>query len=395
MDEINTLAKSLQPHYKHFDVANRLLFSGHSHQAWPDVALEGLRESFSTTAKLVDNKWDTAFEKTETLRNYLRNYYDDANGLYCLGQNTHQLLVAWLSSFDLKSKPKIITTDSEFHSLSRQLQRLNEEGLQIVSVEGHSDEIANQIRKEIDGKTSAVMLSRVYFESGIVNQHLSEIAEVARNHNVPLLVDDYHGTNTVPISLQQAGLEDCYFLIGGYKYLQWGEGNCFLRYPEDCELRPAVTGWFASFSTLDKPQNDEQVSYDDGNQRFASGTYDSTSQFRAAKVVEFFEEQGLTPSVLREQYLNQVKLLKKLFLEQGFDPGIIKLRHDRPLEQNGGFLALRSPFARTIRAKLLENGVFTDARADILRIGPAPYITTQQIEQAIEELATVVKQINP
>ncbi|HET6528125.1 MAG TPA: aminotransferase class V-fold PLP-dependent enzyme [Balneolaceae bacterium] len=395
MNEIDTLAKKLQVHYQYFNVANRLLFTGHSHQAWPDVALEGLKESFLTTASLVDNKWEVASEKANVLRNYLRNYYDDADGLYTLGQNTHQLLVAWLSSFDLKTKPKIITTTSEFHSLRRQLQRLSEEGLEIVAVDAYSNGIASNIAAQIDDQTAAIMLSRVYFESGIVNQHLTEIAEVARNQNVPLLVDDYHGTNVVPLSLKEAGLEDCYFLVGGYKYLQWGEGNCFLRFPKDCELRPVVTGWFASFSTLDKPQDDERVAYDDGNQRFASGTYDPASQFRAAKVVQFFEEQGLTPSVLREQYLSQVKLLKKLFLEQDFDPEIVKLRHNRPLEQNGGFLALRSPFARSLRAKLLEKDVFTDARADILRIGPAPYITTEQIEQAIEKLAEAVHQLKP
>ncbi len=83
MNQINELANKLQPHYTHFNVANRLLFTGHSHQAWPDVALDGLKESFSVAAKDVDTKWDAAFEKADTLRNYLRNYYDDPDGLYC------------------------------------------------------------------------------------------------------------------------------------------------------------------------------------------------------------------------------------------------------------------------------------------------------------------------
>ena len=98
--------------------------------------------------------------------------------------------------------------------------------------------------------------------------------------------------------------------------------------------------------------------------------------------------------MLRRQYLTQVKLLRKLFLEEQFDPEVIKLRHERPLEQNGGFLALQSPFARTIRAKLMENKVFTDARGDVLRLGPAPYITTDQINQAIKKLADVAGNLN-
>lgn len=394
MDSIDTIARNLQPHYSHFDVANRLLFSGHSHQAWPDVALDGLRESFTTAASDVDTKWATAFEKTEKLRNYLRNFYDDPDGMYCCGQNTHQLLVAWLSSYNIHQKPKIITTDGEFHSMARQLHRLSEEGLKINKVKAESDTMVDDIARNIDHETCAIMLSRIYFESGLINQQISEVAELARKYNVPLLVDDYHGTNVVPLSLREKRMEDVFVLIGGYKYLQWGEGNCFLRFPEECSLRPAITGWFAAFSTLDEPQTHPQVPYDDGNQRFASGTYDPASQFRAANVVDFFHDQGLTPHVLHQQYQRQIRLMRQLFLEQHFDPAEIRLRHKRPIEENGGFLALKSPKARKIRAALLEKNVFTDARGDILRMGPAPYTTAVQIQRAIEILAETVTEID-
>lgn len=392
---MDKLAQKLAPHYSYFDVSNRLLFTGHSHQAWPDIALEGLQESFDVAASEVDNKWDAVFEKVEILRKYLRRFYDDPDGRYCLGQNTHQLLVSWLSSFDLQNKPKFITTDSEFYSMSRQLKRLKEEGLQVITVEGHAGNIVKQIKDEIDNQVSAVMLSRVYFNSGIINQHITEIAELTRANDIPFLIDDYHGTNVVPLSISKENLTDCYFLIGGYKYLQWGEGNCFLRYPADCDLRPAITGWFASFSKLDTAKNNPNISYPDPNQRFASGTFDSASQYRAARVVNFFEAQNLNPSTLRRQYQNQVRLLKKLFLEQNFDTEIIRLRHNRPLEENGGFLALQSPFARSIQAKLMKKGVLTDARGDILRLGPAPYITSSQIKQAMQSLAKVVNQLKP
>lgn len=393
--DINQLAQKLAPHYSRFDVSNRLLFTGHSHQAWPDVARDGLLESFDVAASDVDNKWDAAFEKVEKLRNYLRNFYDDPEGMYCLGENTHHLLVSWLSSFDLQDKPKIITTDSEFHSMSRQLKRLKEEGLQIITVDGHADDIVEQIESHIDEKVSAVMLSRVYFNSGIINQHISEIAKVTRAQNVPFLIDDYHGTNVIQLSISDESLEDCYVLIGGYKYLQWGEGNCFLRYPKNCDLRPAITGWFSSFSKLDESKDEEKVFYTDPNQRFASGTFDSTSQFRAAKVVEFFENMGLTPQVLRKQYQAQITRLRDIFLEHNFNSEVIRLAHQQPPENIGGFLALQSPFARTIRAKLMEKGVFTDARGDILRFGTAPYITTQQINKAMDELESVVSKISP
>ncbi|WP_103665697.1 aminotransferase class V-fold PLP-dependent enzyme [Gracilimonas amylolytica] len=391
MSGIDHLAKKLAPHYSRFNVANRLLFTGHSHQAWPDVAREGQTEYFDVCARDVDNKWGAAFEKTEILRNYLRDFYDDPDGFYCREESTHVLFVSWMSSLNLKNKPKIISTDGEFHSLFRQLHRLEEEGLEFVQVPVQPDDtFAERIIEEMDDRTSAVMLSRVYFETSLINTHLTEIAAAARKNGIPVLIDDYHGTNVVPLSIREAGLEDCFILIGGYKYLQWGEANCFLRFPRDCDYRPAITGWFASFSTLDKPRTNEPVEYDHDNQRFASGTYDPSSQFRAAKVVEFFREMGLTPEVLREQYKAQVSLLRDTFKSKNFDPALIRLTHEKPLDLNGGFLSLTSPKAREIRAALMENEVFTDARGEILRFGPAPYITTDQIQKAMDKLEEVI-----
>lgn len=392
MSEIDKLAHQLIPHYSAFDVSNRLLFTGHSHQAWPDVAREGQVEYFDLCARDVDKKWEKSFEKTEILRNYLRDYYDDPNGMYCREESTHFLMVSLLSSFDLKNKPKIVTTDGEFYSMHRQLTRLEEEGLEIERVPTEPDpEFASRIIAAMDERTSAVMLSRVYFETALINTHLTEIAAAARTRGIPVIIDDYHGTNVVPLSIREAGLTDCYIMIGGYKYLQWGEANCFLRFPEDCELRPVVTGWFASFSTLEQPRNNGPVQYDKSDQRFASATYDPSSQFRAARVVEFFQEQGLTPEVLREQYEAQVGLLRSLFIEKDFDSEHIRLTHHEPLNRNGGFLSLTSPYARDIRADLLERNIFTDARNTILRLGPAPYTTTEQIRRMIDELEISVK----
>ncbi len=394
MSEIDQLANRLIPHYSHFDVSNRLLFTGHSHQAWPDIAREGQTEYFDVCARMVDKKWEAAFEKTEILRNYLRDFYDDPDGFYCREESTHFLMVSLLSSFDLKNKPKIITTDGEFHSLFRQLKRLEEEGMDIVRVAADPDEsFGERVIKEIDINTSAIMLSRVYFMNSLINTHLSEIAAAARVQGIPVIIDDYHGTNVVPLSIREEGLEDCFLLIGGYKYLQWGEANCFLRFPEDCELRPVVTGWFASFSTLDHPRNDDPVHYDHSDQRFASATYDPSSQFRAAKVVEFFKEQNLTPEVLRNQYESQVGILRSLFLEQDFDPKKIKLTHNETLSRNGGFLSLTSPKARALKADLLSRNIFTDARNNIIRLGPAPYTTESQIEEMIYELKSSVENI--
>lgn len=395
MHDFDNLARELQPHYTRFDVANRLLFTGHSHQAWPDAAFDGLEEYGQMVAKEVDNKWQTGFEKTEILRSYLRNFYDDPDGRYCREQNTHVLMVSWLSSLDLKNKPRIITTQGEFHSMYRQLRRLQESGIEVITLPHKNDDLLfESVQKELqNGRTSAVMLSRIYFETAEINTRCTDIARLAIEHDVPVLIDDYHGTNVVPLSIREEKLEQAYFLIGGYKYLQWGEANCFLRYPKNCTLRPVVTGWFSAFNQLDQPRDDKPVMFDDGDQKFATGTYDPISQFRAAAVARFFERLNLTPDRLALQYRSQVNYLRSLFDEFNFSGSGISHANLRLMEETGGFLALKSNYARQIRAALLDDGIYTDARDNIIRIGPAPFTTKEQCNLIMKHLFKTIMEV--
>ena len=60
---------ALAPHYARFRVAERLLLTGHSHQAWPDVALRGTAARPSRTPpRCVDEKWERAFARADRVR---------------------------------------------------------------------------------------------------------------------------------------------------------------------------------------------------------------------------------------------------------------------------------------------------------------------------------------
>src|SRR5438105_3950114 len=66
----------LKPHYRafltpHDGEARRILLTGHSHQAWPDAAKEGLLEAFAIAAARVDDKWDEVFAAQAELRTHV------------------------------------------------------------------------------------------------------------------------------------------------------------------------------------------------------------------------------------------------------------------------------------------------------------------------------------
>jgi kynureninase len=68
---------------------------------------------------------------------------------------------------------------------------------------------------------------------------------------------------------------------------------------------------------------------------------------------------------------------------------------DIPDDLRSGFLAIRAPRAAEISKALRDRGVFTDARGEILRLGPAPYLSDEQLHEGIQVLDSVLRRMVP
>jgi len=393
LEDLRAEPNALAAHYTRFAVGERLLLSGHSHQAWPDVAEEGLLESFADAARDVDLKWDRAFAKADELRAGFRLLLGDPHGEYALGASTHDLVLRFLSAMELPRRARLVTTEGEFHTLRRQLARLEEEGVEVVRVPVEPvTTLAERVAAEVDDNTAAVLVSAVLFETSRLVPGLAHLADACRDRSIELVVDAYHALGVVPFPLHDLGLTNAWVLGGGYKYLQLGEGNCFLRLPAHAqELRPVITGWYAEFGALADERRPGGVAYATGGDRFAGATYDPASHYRGARVQRFFAEQGLTPAFLREVSQHQVGLLADVFDKLALPEDVVTRDRETPLGMLGGFLSLRCADAGALQAALAEQGVRTDSRGAYLRFGPAPYLSDTQLETAMGTLGTVIR----
>ncbi len=81
---------ALAEYYSNFRVSERLLLTGHSHQAWPDCGFNGQKQAWLDAAEFVDEKWGKAFEKAAEVKNGYRKLLDDDNGHIALSSNTHE-----------------------------------------------------------------------------------------------------------------------------------------------------------------------------------------------------------------------------------------------------------------------------------------------------------------
>ena len=155
-------------------------------------------------------------------------------------------------------------------------------------------------------------------------------------------------------------------------------------------MRPVITGWFAEFAELASDGSTDGVTYGPGPHRFAGSTYDPTSHYRAAAVMDFFEEMDLAPEYLREINQHQVGVLAAAFDALDADSDMIDRDRSVPLQEIGGFLALRSPRADSLCQGLTKRGVHTDYRGDTLRFGPAPYLSDRQLQDAMHALGRLL-----
>jgi selenocysteine lyase/cysteine desulfurase len=381
---------ALAGHYSRFRVAERVLLTGHSHQAWPDVGFEAQQQAWLDAAAYVDDKWEHAAARADEVRRGFARLLGAESVEIALGQNTHELVTRWLSALPLANRPRLVTTDGEFHSLRRQVQRLAEGLLEVQTVRAAPVEtLADRLTAAVDDRTAAVLVSSVLYETAEIVPGLDRVAVACDRHGARLLVDAYHHLNVVPFDLRGMGLETAFVTGGGYKYCQLGEGNCFLRVPPGTRMRPVLTGWFAEFEELASVSS-HAVRYGEGAAAFAGATYDPTSHYRAAAVFAFHVAQGLEPDRLRAISRHQIGALTSGLQALDVAPAVARVE-PMSSERRAGFLAVRMPDAAAVVRALRDRGVFADARGGTLRIGPAPYVSDDRIQDAVAALGEVLR----
>jgi len=384
----------LAAHYSRFRVAERLLLTGHSHQAWPDVGFDAQQQAWLDAAEFVDEKWERAAAQAARVRAHWKRLLGDEEGDIALGQNTHELVTRLLSALPLRRRPRLVTTDGEFHTIRRQLDRLQEEGIDVTKVPARpADALTERLARAVDGHTACVLTSSVLYETAEIVPGLDQVAAACDKHGAALLVDAYHHLNVVPFDIREMGLQRAFVTGGGYKYCQLGEGNCFLRVPPGTPMRPVLTGWFAEFEALEHAGS-RAVEYGAGAAAFAGATYDPTSHYRAVSVFDFHVQQGLTPPRLREISRQHVGLLQREF--EALDVSAqVAMVEPVPSARRAGFLAIRSRHAGALYRALRTHRVWTDFRGEVLRLGPAPYLNDTQLRDAVGHLRECLATVYP
>ncbi len=367
----------------------RLHFAAHSHHWWPDMTREAQIEAWDDAARLVDDKWDMVLEEVwrEVAAGIARHLNLPDPTTLVPAPNTHELVNRLLSACPADRPARILTTDGEFHSFRRQIERLAEDGLvdvRCVPAEPFgslSQRLAEAAHK---GSFDLVFVSQVFFNSGYALPDPAHLIEAVSAPGRLIAIDGYHGFLARPTDLGPIA-DKAFYLAGGYKYAMAGEGICFMHCPPGIAPRPRNTGWFASFGTLAGWQ--EGVPYPEDGWRFMGATFDPSGLYRMRSVLRWLEAERLEAATI---HAHAVALQERFIMAMAehpvgpFAPGRLVVPLD--VTARGNFLTFACANAATWHRRLRAAGIVADVRGDRLRLGFGLYHTGADVDRLIERL---------
>ena len=387
----------LTVHFARFRAAapERINLAAHSHHDWPDVTFAAQEQCWLDAARLAGDKWDLVFGELipRVQAGIARQLRLPDPSTISVAPNTHEFLRRLLSCFPADRPVRILTSDAEFHTARRQLDRLEEDSL--VTVTRISAEpfetFAERFRAACErGGYDLVFVSQVFFTSSATSGDLKMLIETVPSRDTLVAIDGYHGFMARPTDLSDIA-DRAFYLAGGYKYAMAGEGCCFLHCPPGYGPRPRDTGWFADFGSLAAPSG-KSVGYPEHGGRFLGATFDPSGLYRLAAVFDWVARERITAEHV---HLHAQALMARFLegIEAVHIEGLRLADLITPFGSNaehGNFLTFRTPRASEIEAKLAGVNVHCDHRGDRLRFGFGICTNGADVDQALARIGRVI-----
>lgn len=383
-------------HYTRFNASGVLHFGSHSHHWWPDVTRDAQLRAWDDAAALTDRKWAQKVfaEVIPTAQGHVARQLELADPTRVVfAPNTHECVARLFSCFAENQHTNILTTDAEYHSAMWQMRRWN--ALPNVTVTRVPVEPFATFADRFCAAAAAeqhdmVLFSQVFFGSGFAVHDVEGIVDAVRDPHTMVVIDGYHGFMAKPTSLARLQ-HRAFYLAGGYKYAQAGEGACFLTVPTTVHWHPYDIGWFSMFAHLEeKLAFDAPIDFGNDASQYWGATFDPSGLYRFNAAQDLFIRENMTVANMDAYVMS----LQQYFLVELARRNIswvsdTQLVSPRDLTRAGHFLTFRMADAAEKQRALDERNVIVDNRSDILRIGFAVYHNRDSIDRLLDIMTNI------
>jgi selenocysteine lyase/cysteine desulfurase/tryptophan 2,3-dioxygenase len=344
--------------------------------ATPKAARQVLDSYWKTLEGWRDEVWERWWRDLAMHADELAGFIGAPAGSVVCDTNLATLFSRVMSSFDFRTRPRVVTSDLEFPSIPfivRGFERYGVEPVIVPSRDGASIDTEAVIRA-IDERTQLVCLSHATFTTGSVLE-VEAIVKRARQVGALVALDAYQSLGVMPIDVAELDVD---FLLGGaHKWLCGSYENAFLYVRPSLlpQLEPAATGWIAGSDPL---SFGPQASFADTARRFAGGT--------PAVLPTLFSRPGL--AIVRGVGVDTIRAMSLARTDRIIataDEAGLPVATPRTYARRGGIVALRFPGDAEVARSLIAAG-FVCSHRNGLRIAPHFYNTDEEIDRFMGEL---------
>lgn len=296
-----------------------------------------------------------------------------------LEPNVSAALVGIASTFDHRTRPKVVVSDIDFPTDGHTWLALAGRGVEVEFVRS-PDRVRVPLElfeRAVDDRTALVCTGHVYYTSGHI-QDVRALAEICHRKGAALVVDAYQSIGAFPFDVHASNVD---FLVGGtLKWLMGGPGMAFLYARRDRaeRARPTAIGWWGVRDPF--AFDVEHLAYGPGARRFEYGTPAVAAAFTARAGIALLEEVGV--DVVRERHKDLSQLLVDGARAQGWT-----LRCPVDARERTAIVTLEHPDAPAAVEALRRAGVIADSRPGLIRLSPHYFNTAEEMDRALGILA--------
>lgn len=278
------------------------------------------------------------------------------------------------------ARREIVVTEAEFPTIGHVWLAQEPRGARVTWVpvyEGAIDKTEYDTR--IGSDTLLVSAAHGSYLNGFT-QDIAGLATLCHERGALLYVDAYQTLGAVPVDVKALGLD--FLAAGNLKYLMGIPGVAFLYVRRDLtdRLHPSVTGWFGRENPF--AFQVKELSWSPTASRFDSGTPPLINVYVARAGMEVIN--GLGVEKIRAWH----EVLAQRLIDGSRERGL-KLFGTDDVHRKTASTAFVVDDSHVVEAAMLKRGVLSSARGPVIRLAPHFYSTLDDVDTALEVLASV------
>ena len=326
--------------------------------------------------------WDAWVEEVQLAKQEFARLINASADEIAVFSSVSEATSAVASAIDFAdSRHTVVVSEAEFPTIGHVWLAQERRGARVRWVPVRDGMIApDAYDAVVDDQTAIVSACHGYYLNGYT-QDLAALAARVHARGALLYIDAYQTLGTIPVDVHAIGAD--FLAAGNLKFLMGMPGIAFLYVRRDVidRLHPLTTGWFGRANPF--AFQVKQLDWSTTASRFDMGTPPIVNAYVARAGMSIINEIGVA------EIRRWLEVLGQRLIDGGRDRGFT-LHGTTDMSRKTATTSFVVDDSQAVELTMRRRGVIPSARGAIIRLSPHFYNTIEDVDTALDVLASVV-----